>query len=299
MLASQIVLLSDYVERLIDRNKYILHQRDAILDTIKKMEDTIIHKKVIEYFVDVSKREEFWLDLVSPRLYPLLLHTGPFKNMEIELEHISLMATLYRDLIDFKSRFTATHTSGVSACAEIISKIFGLTELEINSMIIAGNFHDIGKLIIPNKILEKPGKLTSDEFAIMKSHTYFTYYTINSIGGLEQIAEWAAYHHEKLDGSGYPFHCKSGEIDTGSRIIAIADIFTAISEDRPYRKGMEKDESFKVLKTQTDSGLLDKKIVELLFDNYDCINKYVKGNQALSMEFYENRFWSIRSQDRP
>lgn len=160
-------------------------------------------------------------------------------------------------------------------------------------MIIAGNFHDIGKLIIPNKILEKPGKLTSEEFAIMKSHTYFTYYTINSIGGLEQIAEWAAYHHEKLDGSGYPFHCKSGEIDTGSRIIAIADIFTAISEDRPYRKGMDKNESYKVLKTQTDNGLLDKRIVELLFDNYDCINNYVKENQASSRVFYENRFLTI------
>ncbi|MCB2292673.1 HD domain-containing protein [Clostridium algoriphilum] len=291
--SSQIILLSDYVERLIDRNKYILHQINDIVSAIKKLSDTVINKNIVTYFLDLSKREEFWLDLTSPRLHSLLLHNGQFKNMQIELEDVSLISNLYRDLIDFKSRFTATHTSGVSECAVMLSELLGLAQLDVKSMMIAGNFHDIGKLVIPNSILEKPSKLTVDEFAIIRCHTYHTFRTLNSIGGLERIAEWAAYHHEKLDGSGYPFHLTNEEIGTGSRIMAVADIFTAISEDRPYRKGMDRNEIYKIIKTQANDNLLDKRIVELLFDNYEVINTQVKIRQSKALNFYETRFLSI------
>lgn len=281
------------MERLIDRNKYILHQIKDIVETVKKLADIVLNKKVVAYFVDLSKREEFWLDLTSPRIYSLLLNHGQYKNMRIGAEDISLISNLYRDLIDFKSRFTATHTSGVSECAVKLSELFGLAELDVKSMMIAGNFHDIGKLIIPNSILEKPGKLTTDEFAIMRCHTYHTFRTLDSIGGLQRIAEWAAYHHEKLDGSGYPFRLTNREIGTGSRIMTVADIFTAISEDRPYRKGMDKDEIYKILKTQTKENLLDKRIVELLFDNYEIVSSQVKIKQLKALDFYEKRFLSI------
>jgi len=291
--SSQIILLSDYVERLVNRNKYILHQVNDIVSAIKKLSGTVIHKNIVTYFLDLSKREEFWLDLTSPHLYSLLLNNGKFKNIQIELDDVSLISNLYRDLIDFKSRFTATHTSGVSECAVKLSELLGLAELDVKSMRIAGNFHDIGKLVIPNSILEKPSKLTVDEFAIIRCHTYHTFRTLNSIGGLERIAEWAAYHHEKLDGSGYPFHLTSEEIGTGSRIMAVADIFTAISEDRPYRKGMDKNEIYKIIKTQANENLLDKRIVELLFDNYEVINTQVKIRQSKALDFYETRFLSI------
>ncbi|MBX4260853.1 HD domain-containing protein [Clostridium estertheticum] len=291
--SSQIILLSDYVERLINRNKYILNQVDDIVTIIKKLSGTVIHKNIVTYFLDLSKREEFWLDLTSPNLSSLLLSNGQFKNMQIGLDDISSISNLYRDLIDFKSRFTATHTSGVSECAVKLSELLGLAELDVKSMRIAGNFHDMGKLAIPNSILEKPGKLTVDEFAIIRCHTYYTFRTLNSIGGLQRIAEWAAYHHEKLDGSGYPFHLTSEEIGTGSRIMAVADIFTAISEDRPYRKGMDKNEIYAVIKKQSNENLLDKRIVELLFDNYDVINTQVKIKQSKALNFYETRFSSI------
>lgn len=293
VLSSQIILLADYVERLIDRNKYILHQTQEIVEKIEKLVDDVLNKKVIAYFVDVSRREEFWLDLASSRLYLLLLNNGPFSDVQIGIEDVLLLSNLFRDLIDFKSRFTATHTTGVSECAVMLSELFGLAEYDVKLMRIAGNFHDIGKLIIPNSILEKPDKLTVTEYQVMRCHTYYTYYTLNSIGGLQRIAEWAAYHHEKLDGSGYPFHCTNEEIGTGSRIMAVADIFTAISEDRPYRKGMEKDEIYRILKKQADDNLLDKRIVALLFDNYETIRIKVKEKQTEAFDFYEKRFLSI------
>lgn len=284
--ASQIIYLSDYVERLIDRDRYILHQTDDIVAAVHKLQKGKVNEKIVSHFIDVSKREDFWLNLTSPRLYMILLHNGPFQNISVDLDDILLISNLYCDLIDFKSPYTATHTSGVAECAAMLSKLFGFTDTEIKSMEIAGNFHDIGKLLIPNSIIEKPGKLTDSEYALMRCHSYYTYNTLTSIGGLGKIAEWAAFHHERLDGSGYPFHYSGDKIDTGSRIMAVADIFTALVEDRPYRKGMDRNQIYQIFKPQAHNQL-DKTIVELLFDNYNAVYSHVKEKQAAARHFYD------------
>jgi HD-GYP domain-containing protein (c-di-GMP phosphodiesterase class II) len=172
----------------------------------------------------------------------------------------------------------------------MLAKIFGLTDAEIGLMEVAGNLHDLGKLAIPNSILDKPGSLTKEEMSVMKSHPYYTYHVINSIGGLKQIAEWAGYHHERLDGSGYPFHCMATELSTGARILMVADVFTALAEDRPYRKGVPKDGIVQIIKQSSDLSLLDTRIVKLLFENYDEIFSYVAEKQAVTREFYEKQF---------
>lgn len=227
----------------------------------------------------------------------MLFHHGPLKNIEIDYEQLENISRLFRDIIDFKSPFTATHTSGVAACAEIMAKLFGLTVNETQEMRITGNLHDIGKLVIPNSILENPGKLTKKEFEHIKSHTYFTYYVIDSISGLQHIAEWAAFHHEKLDGSGYPFHCNGNNMPTGSKIMAVADIFTAIAEDRPYRKGMPKDEIIKTLTGMSSDKLIDSKIVDLLIDNFSEISDNVKIKQEAAREFYRTRLCKFDPDD--
>lgn len=290
VMESQLVSIADYLERQINRGKYILHQHEDIVSKIKSLSGLSFYPQIVDLFLTVSDREEFWLDLVSPRLYSLLLNNGPFRKTEIDLSHISSIAELFRNIIDFRSRFTATHSSGVAAAASMLSRMFGLTEMEIKLMEVAGNLHDIGKLAIPNSILEKPGKLTKEEMAVMKSHTYYTYSVISTIGGIKQIAEWAAYHHEKLDGSGYPFHCRSDELGTCARIMMVADIFTAVAEDRPYRKGMSREGIVQVLKQFSDRELLDTRIVNLLFDNYEEISSYVAEIQAIARDFYERQF---------
>lgn len=290
VLESQMIYLADYVERLIDRDKYILHQSEEIISKINALSGVFFHPEVVGLLTAVSEREEFWLDMVSPRLYSLLLHDGPYRKIEIELSGITLISELFRNIIDFRSRFTATHSSGVAAAGSMIAGIFGLTETEVGLMEVAGNLHDIGKLVIPNSILDKPGKLNKSETAIIKSHTYFTYSVLNTIGGLRQIAEWAAYHHEKLDGSGYPFHCRKEELNTGARILMVADIFTALAEDRPYRKGMSREGIIQILKQLSDRRLLDPRIVNLLFENFGEIFSYVAEKQSVAGEFYKNQF---------
>ncbi|MBU1965213.1 MAG: HD domain-containing protein [Proteobacteria bacterium] len=290
VLASQLLFLADYLERAINRDHYILHQHEDIISKIKSSSGSSIHPQVVDLFITVSHSEEFWLDLVSHRLHSLLLKEGPFGKIEIDFSDISIISELFRNIIDFRSRFTSTHSSGVAASASMLARIFGLTDTEIGLMEVAGNLHDIGKLAIPNSILDKPGGLTKEEMSVMKSHTYYTYSVIDTIGGLNQIAQWAAYHHERLDGSGYPFHCAAAELSTGARILMVADIFTALAEDRPYRKGMSKEGIVQIIKQFSDRSLLDAKIVNLLFENYNEIFPYVAEKQAVAREFYEKQF---------
>ena len=237
--------------------------------------------------MQISKREDFWLDLTSPRLYSHLLHYGPIHHQSLSPEDLESVAMLFLKVIDFRSPFTATHTAGVTECASLLAEAFGFTTKEAHEMKIAGMLHDLGKLSIPNQILEKPKGLTREEYAVIRRHTYLTYMVLSSVSGLERIAEWAALHHERLDGSGYPFHIKEDRISTGARIVTVADVFTAMFEDRPYRKGMEWKEIKRIFQSQVDNGFLAAKVVDILFDNYDTIKTKVRHKQAVSLDSYE------------
>ena len=211
-------------------------------------------------------------------------------RLSINLSDICTIAKLFRNIIDFRSRYTATHSSGVAECAACLSRYFGFTATEIEMVEIAGNFHDIGKLVIPNSILNKKGRLTKKEIALIKQHPYHTFTILNTIGGLQDIAEWAAFHHEKLDGSGYPFHHLKKKISTQARIIAIADMFTAMAEDRPYRKGLKKKDLISQIQKEADVGRFDRQIVSHLFENYDDILESVYRKQSISQQYYDNKF---------
>ena len=139
-------------------------------------------------------------------------------------------------------------------------------------MRIAGLLHDIGKLKVPRAILEKPGKLTEEEFNIVKEHPYYTRLNMMNLEGFEKIANWAAFHHEKLNGKGYPFHLDASSLDTGARIMAVADIFSAITEVRPYRAGMNREQAMAVLQGNVRDGGIDGDLVALLSDHFDEID---------------------------
>lgn len=297
VLGAQIVYLADILERSIRRDQYILHQADHLRAEIASLSGLEVHPDVVDLLMDVSRYEDFWFDLVSHRLYSLLLHYGPFRHTEVDQKDIFPVASIFRHVIDFKSRFTATHSTGVAECAALLCRFFGFTDLEVTQMRIAGYFHDLGKLAIPNSILEKPGRLTKEEFEIVKQHTYFTYTILSSIGGLEQIAEWAAFHHEKLDGSGYPFHVDMEKISIGARIMTVADIFTALFEDRPYREGLSQKKIADILQSQVASNHLDRFVVQVLLDNFAEISAEVKEKQRESIDLFDAKFWKLKAED--
>ena len=157
------------------------------------------------------------------------------------------MAETFGNLIDQKSSFTGRHSRTVSGIAVALAEELAWNPKEVRDIRLAGFLHDFGKLAVPKKILDKPGLLDHDELMIIKSHAYHTYKLLSSAAFPKNIVEWAAYHHERLDGRGYPFRLEAQYITTGSRLMTIADIYTALTEERPYRKPLSKEKALSIL----------------------------------------------------
>lgn len=285
VLESQILYTADFIERLIRRDVFILNQVDSITSHLESHSGSAIHNGVVDLFIEVASREDFWLDITNNRLYSILHDHGPLHGTEDDFSVLTSIAVLVRSLIDFKSNFTATHSIGVSECAVQLAALEGFTEFELQCMEVAGNLHDLGKLAVPVAILDKPGELSPEECTVIKQHPYFTYMLLKNIG-MEQIAQWAAFHHEFLDGSGYPFHVTSERLTLGARIMAVANIFTSLREDRPQRPGKSLKETKEILQDYSRKGLLDSRIIHVLFDDFENIGAAVKEKQDEARRYY-------------
>ena len=266
--SSQIIRLADFVSLLIAPDVSILNQVSRITETVKSQANEF-GSPIVDAFLEISKTESVWMDMLLRR--DAFLDFLPAHN-PLTLERTQSLTEVMSVIIDFRSPFTAMHSAGVAASAVELARYIGMSEEEQTMMRIAGNLHDLGKLKIPKEILEKPGKLTDEEFNIIKEHAYYTTILLNNVSGFEQLAKWAGFHHEKLNGLGYPFRLNAEEIPLGSRIMACADIFSAITEERPYRKGMPKEKVIQVMKENVERGALCSIIVECLLDNYDAID---------------------------
>lgn len=294
VLGSQLINLADYVDRLLNSNQCVLHQSSRIIDEIASLSGNYFQKYIVDLFMEDATKEEFWLNLVASDLTEFLFAENPLKDVKINFTLLVTLSELFRNVIDFRSRFTATHSVGVSVAASIIGEILGFSKREVAMLEVAGNLHDIGKLVIPDFILEKPTKLEEKEFKLMIKHVFYTYYILRSVRGLEQVTKWASFHHERLDGSGYPFHLNGDQIDLGARVLMVADIFTALVEKRPYRDGMKQKEVVSFLKEMADKGKIDGKIVKTVISNYEEVFSKVVKAQNRALEEYDLKFASTK-----
>jgi HD-GYP domain-containing protein (c-di-GMP phosphodiesterase class II) len=284
--ASHIIHLAERVAVLIDENEEILAQGLVLENLVLKNKGNLFNPEVADAFIELSAKESFWFDMISQTTE----WTEPGKALNSETiteQELYTLAKIFNQIIDFRSRFTTTHSTGVAVCGEALAQTMGLKEKTTKKIRIAGHLHDLGKLAVPKKILEKPGKLTTDEFNIIKSHAYYTNTILKGLEGLEEITIWASYHHERLDGKGYPFHIKEERIPLPARIIAVADVFTALTEDRPYRSGMPSQKVLAILRDMTDKGALDLNCVTALADNYQKIDSIRTQAQKEAVKEYE------------
>jgi len=186
----------------------------------------------------------------------------PEWQMGIESETIMCLAGLTAGIIDYKSSFTKKHSVQIANRAWLMSGYYGFDPAKRVKVYLAASLHDIGKLSTPNEILDKRGKLTESEFNIIKDHVRCTYDLLNEITGFEQICHWASTHHEKLDGTGYPFGKNAEELDFVDRLLACTDIYQAVSEERPYHPGRSHDETMPILWNMANKGLIDYEITK-------------------------------------
>ncbi len=267
-LLSQIIHLADRIEVLISDDGYILEQTQQIVNQITKFKGMWFHPKLVEVFNKLAGYEVFWLDLSSEFTSDILNEISPTDERVLSIDDVIKITSLFAKLIDQKSRYTKSHCLDGTELAVKLGSSLGWSESDLKSLRIAASLHDLGKLSVPDEILEKPGKLTPLEYAIIKKHPYYTYHILKTLTGFVDIAKWAAFHHEGLDGKGYPFGLGADLIPQGARIIAVADRFTALNEDRPYRKKLPIGQVIRILDSEVSHNIIDAEIM-------DCLKKVV------------------------
>lgn len=262
-LESYILHLADRVAVLIRPGWDILGQADCILARIRSEREHMFAPEAVAALNAAAIRENFWFDAAEPHAERNLTEGLDWPCFAPDSEQLRELTLLFRRLIDFRSPFTATHSAGVARTAGQLAELAGYGREACDRMTLAGNLHDIGKLSVPPELLDKPGALTPSETNTLRSHAYQTHRILDHLPGLGDIRQWAGLHHEKLDGSGYPFHLKGDRIPNEARILAVADIFTALAEDRPYRPGLPGKRVQEILQGMADRGALDREVVHM------------------------------------
>jgi HD-GYP domain-containing protein (c-di-GMP phosphodiesterase class II) len=281
---AHILHLADRIAVSIDQKKEILAQVKEIVAKIGENSGRMFVPEQVEAFRQLADRESFWFDAISPGICRKMNEKLVFGTMELDERNLLDLSSLFCRVIDFRSRFTATHSNGVAAVAEALAAKTEIGERLGTTMKIAGLLHDIGKLVVPRELLEKSTPLSRDDFYIICRHPYFSRQILSTIEDFAEISLWTAYHHERLDGSGYPFHRKGAEIPLGARILAVVDTFTALTEERPYRTGMSMRGSLQILQTMADHNRLDPDLVSLLSNNPDEFNEIRASAQRAAFE---------------
>jgi HD-GYP domain-containing protein (c-di-GMP phosphodiesterase class II) len=288
-MSSHILHLADRVEVLLKRDECSLNQSQAIYKKITEHAGTLFAPQLVEAFSELAGRESFWLDLnfEDDFIREMTKEDKSCSLICLDLCGQVKLSRLFGHLVDFRSPFTARHSSGVALVAQILARICGFDDHDQISMAVAGYLHDLGKLAVPPELLEKPAALTWSEFNVIKTHPYQTYRLLAPIKAFKKVAIWASEHHEAMDGSGYPFHRRKEDLELGSRILAVADVFTALTEDRPYRAGMTTDQTMAILRTMAGDGKLDPDLVAIVESNLALVEEHRLEGQKQGYMSYQ------------
>ena len=193
-------------------------------------------------------------------------------NDEYSYTEVDNLATLLARIVDFKSHYNCRHSIGVAQKAKIMAEYYEFPADKVSKYYLAGALHDIGKLMISIDILDKPDRLSEAEFEKMKSHAYYTSSILNNIKGMKDIMVWASHHHEKLNGTGYPFHLTGDVLSHEERLMTCCDIYQALAEERIYKEAYPHDKIIHIMKIAVEKGEIDGSIVndiDKVFGNYD------------------------------
>lgn len=175
------------------------------------------------------------------------------RTLEDELVH-SRSATILSlsTIMDLKDLPTGLHGTRLAEWATRVAELMGVEEAELADLEVAALLHDIGKVGVPDTILNKPGRLTDDEMDVVKKHSEYGWSVLRLLPGFSRVSLFVLHHHERLDGAGYPAGLVGEEIPLGSRIVAVVDAFDAMTSSRPYREGLPVEEALRRLRQ--DSG---------------------------------------------
>ena len=198
---------------------------------------------LVRIAIALDKERALWQDGLASvdeaQVRAAVLALEPGESLQLGAAEIDRVCEAFSDVVDAKSPFTSRHSRGVAEAADLISATLGYSLERRQVVHRAALLHDLGKLRVPNSILDKPGKLTDEEFKVIKEHPALSQQIMARIPAFREMAVIAGAHHEKLDGTGYPNRVGADLLGPEARLIAVADVYGALSEDRPYRESLD------------------------------------------------------------
>ena len=258
-LYSQIALLSQIVDIY-----YHIGGVDAVKTEMRIRKGVWFNPEVVDAFNSASKSFQFWGGLKAKTIDDDVKQLEPESRLiTMDNERFNNIARVFSQIVDAKSQFTNEHSARVAKYSNSMGKDLGLTDDRLTLLNQGALLHDLGKLGISNTILDKPDRLTSEEWLKVKNHAKYTEDILQHLSPLSELAFIASSHHERLNGQGYPRGLSAEQIPMETRIITVCDIFSALTANRPYRKAIPVSQALSILEKQRGTAI-DGDCVEAL-----------------------------------
>lgn len=233
-----------------------------LIDVLNRYEGSHFAPELMTAFRTLAMREAFWFVQEEPSLRERVRERmAAAVPTPLEWPEVRALAHMFGHIIDAKSPYTGRHSVGVAAVALRLGQGFGLPPRSLELLEVAALLHDVGKLRIPDELLDKQGPLSAEERRRMARHAFDTHEVLRRAFGDGPVARWAAFHHEYVSGQGYPFHVENGGLPLEARIIAVADVIQALAQRRPYRQPLTPPEIAAILDGMVFGGKLDGEVV--------------------------------------
>ena len=224
----------------------------AACEIARKRRQTWFDPTLVDALLGLEHDARFWQSLETATV----TEVEPPEHVVVADEaRLDLVAHAFASIVDAKSPYTATHSEGVAAIADALAALLDLDIGTRATLRRGALLHDIGKLGVSNRILDKPGRLNPSEWETVRRHPQWSMEILARIRAFEDIARIAGAHHERLDGSGYHRGLMAAELDQPSRILAVADVAEALSADRPYRSALGADEVLEIMRRAAGHAL--------------------------------------------
>lgn len=264
-LFANLIYLADRIDVLaapFHADQTLLAHTGQIRERLAAERGRLFAPELVDAFLALSEGEAFWLALQPDWVHDYQADMENHGDLRwVGWSDFKRCAEIFARIIDAKSPYTEQHSRGVSRLSRHLAERLGMDAVTCEKIEVAGLLHDIGKLQIPDEIIEGANPLTPHEFDIMKGHSYGTLQVLKRLHAIEELARWASYHHETPDGHGYPFHVHGDALPQEARIINVADIFQALAQDRPYRRPMAPDRIMAILDERVAAGQADPAVV--------------------------------------
>jgi HD-GYP domain-containing protein (c-di-GMP phosphodiesterase class II) len=232
--------------------------RDSAMKEVRSRRKQWFDPQLVAAFEQVALADDFWHTLATPnieRAVTGLQAAALDQQYVLDDDYLDDIATAFGQVVDAKSPYTSGHSARVALYTDMIAEALGLSDERRRWLKRGALLHDVGKLGVSNSVLDKPGALDADEWDAVKRHAHYTEAILGSIGAFRELATIAGAHHEKLDGTGYPRGLSGDAISIETRIITTADIFDAITAERPYRGAIPVPQALDIMRKTVGTAL--------------------------------------------